>query len=121
LTPTETRHYEIYLGPERIGHIQAALDGPDLIGEFTLEALETNPSLIHRIKSYAQYWGDADRLARHSPHSLEEFVEAIEPTFSDLINSNEWAIVDSREVRSPIRVPTFTSDGKVRWQLRHTP
>ncbi len=104
----------------KIVQARSAAGGQDPTGTFTLEPVEANPGMIHRIKDYMQYWIEADRLAADSPHSLEEFVEAVEPTFSDLINSNEWLLIDAKGIRLPMYAPTFTSDGKVRWRWRKT-
>lgn len=93
-------------------------DFPNLTGAFIPETAADHPEIRRRVKDYVQFRIEADRLARDTPHSLEEFLNLTEPAFSDLIDSDEWSLVDEQGRRLRILAPTFSPDGRVTWRWR---
>lgn len=91
---------------------------PNLAGTLTPETASDHAEIRRRVRDYMQFRIEADRLARDSPHSLEEFLNLTEPGFSDVINSVEWYLVDDHGDRLGIHAPTFYPDGTVRWKWR---
>jgi hypothetical protein len=90
-------------------------------GTFTPESATDHPQIRRRVANYIQFRAEADQLAHDSPHSLEEFLDLTEPEFADLINSNEWSLVDPQGNRFAILAPNFSAGRTLTWQWREGP
>jgi len=114
--------YALFYRGVKLGRI-ALTDrvSPGRAGTLTPETASDRPEIRRRVRDYMQFRIEADRLARDSPHSLEEFLDLTEPGFSDVINSMEWYLVDDQGDRLGILAPTFSPDGTVRWNWRDDP
>lgn len=113
------RGYTLVFRGVNLGRIMLSdWDFPNLSGAFTPETAADHPEIRRRVKDYMQFRIEADRLARDSPHSLEEFLNLTEPGFFDLIDSKEWYLVDDQGARLGILAPTFSADGTVTWRWR---
>lgn len=113
------RGYTLFYRGVNLGRIELSdWDFPNLTGAFTPETAVDHPEIRRRVKDYMQFRIEADRLARDSPHSLEEFLDLTEPGFSDLTDSKEWYLVDDEGVRIGILAPIFSGEGTVTWRWR---
>jgi len=114
------RSFTLIYRDVRIGRVDSTReDFPNLLATLTSDLTSDHPDIRHRVNDYIQFWIEADRLARDSPHSLDEFLQSVEPTFSDLINSTEWFLLDHQNVRLPIHAPTLSPDGRMTWRWRN--
>jgi len=122
LAPGGKQSYALFYRGVKLGRI-AMSDrvSPNRVGTLTPETASDHPEIRRRVRDYMQFRIEADRLARDSPHSLEEFLNLTEPGFSDVMNSVEWYLVDDQGDRLGILAPTFSPDGTVRWKGRDDP
>ncbi len=113
------RAYALFYRGVNLGRVASSgRDLPTSAGILIPDTADDQPEIRHRVKDYVQFRIEEDRLARDSPHSLEEFLELTEPGFSDLINSNEWELVDEQGAHLGILAPAFSADGMVTWSWR---
>lgn len=116
------RVYILFFRDVRLGPVVLSDSAPsNLSGTLTLDSATDHPRIRRRVANYIQFRTEASQLAQDSPHSLEEFLNLTEPGFVDLINSDEWALVDPQGNRVPILAPTFSGGRTLKWQWRERP
>ncbi len=113
------RTYLLIFRGVKLGQVKVAnADTPNPTGRFTLGDATDHPEVRNRVVDYIQFRVEADRIARDTPHSLEEFLNLSEPAFADLVNSDEWCLEDERGRRLPILAPVFSAGGTITWRWR---
>ncbi|NUQ65920.1 MAG: hypothetical protein HUU20_25945 [Pirellulales bacterium] len=91
-------------------------DFPNLWGSFTPLLADDHPEIRDRIEHYRQYSVDADRLMETAFSQWEASVNENDSEFLDLMECDDWFLVDPSGNKHGILIPIFTQEGLVwRW------
>lgn len=114
--------YTLVLGDLEIGTVhQADADFPNVWGTFSPTPRIDRPEIREHVNHYIAYSREADRLMEEDGSAggrYDAFVTQNERQFLDLIECDDWHLVDPSGKRHPILVPIFGVDGVVwRWNV----
>jgi hypothetical protein len=100
---------------------QQNVDFPNLWGQFEMSCNEDCPETRAHIQRYIEYSREADRLMLQDDKPGSEwdvFRSQNETKFVNLIESEDWWLVDEHGMRHAILIPRFCVDGVVwRWNV----
>lgn len=110
------KEYKLYFKELLIGLIKL-IDGdfPNVYGKF----VKSQNVLPENILNYINYSIKADEIWEKSEEEWEAFMLVNEINFIDLIESEDWYLVDENGLREKIVIPNFCKDGVVlKWDFR---
>src|SRR5438874_6916473 len=103
--------YKLFFGDVEIGTIrQEDCDFPNVWGGFEPSSARDHPDIRERIRRYMEYSREADRLMLQDDKPGSEwdrFASQNEAQFLDLIECDEWWLIDAAGKRHPILIPNF--------------
>ncbi|APR83172.1 Hypothetical protein A7982_08521 [Minicystis rosea] len=110
----------VYRGIE-VGAVQETyVDFPGASGTFSPAKGASELSSLERVFLYMAYSREADRLMDMDQETggdgYDEYMSANEPQFIDLIECDDWCLVDAAGKEHPILVPVFYADGGIGWR-----
>lgn len=110
------KKYDLFFQDIMIGKTTVKeYDFPSCFGEFEL----TNMNLPEHINDYISYSIEAQKLMEHDESEWEKFMEANEYKYADLIESEDWYLIDEQGKKEEILVPIFEENGITwRWNLK---
>lgn len=111
--------YRLFFGEVELGEVtEEDGDFPSVFGRFTPVDRGDHPDVRRRVHEYAVYSIEADRLAQDEddPEAYDRFAEEHEPEFMDLIESEDWFLVNEAGDRIPILIPVFSVDNGIVWR-----
>lgn len=95
---------------------QDGADFPSVWGTFTPVDLNDHLDLRRFVENYRRYSMEADRLLESGDASWDDFVDQNEGQFLDIIDCEDWFLIEATGERHGILIPNFTSDGGVVWR-----
>ena len=107
--------YRLYHKDYEIGIInQLDQDFPNLFGKYELnENLEQENTLISQ---YVEYSVHASILMETNEEKWQDFMEKGDPKFIDLIESENWKLIDEKEKTHKILIPNFCDKKEIVWR-----
>jgi len=110
----------LFFGDVELGEVTRENgDFPNCFGRFRPSLKQDMPAIREEIQRYIDYSIEADRLAQHDPTECDCFTATNEHKFLQLIDSDDWYLVDEQGKRSRILVPNFGTEGiGWRWHPR---
>lgn len=120
MTTVSHKRYTLYFGALELGTVEEQdADFPNLWGHFHANA-DVNARVAPHLRDFIAYSVEADRLMQRDEDLWDEYLRKHEERFTDLIESNEWALVASDGTRQPILAPNFCADGGIIWRWNIT-
>jgi hypothetical protein len=97
--------------------VEEGADFPSRFGRW-IPDLDYSSEVAKRIREYVNYSVKSGQLfdATNGGPEWEEFIATHEPKFEDLIESNQWHLIEPDGTRIGILVPNFLPDDKVVWR-----
>ena len=111
------QQYRLFYGGTEIGHIiQEDADFPNVFGTFRpLDESQENATR-DRIQRYIDYSIAVDQLMQEGKEAeWDRFCSENEPQFLDLVETDDWHLLDEGSVE-PILIPNFCQDSGIVWR-----
>ncbi len=114
--------YRLFYQDVEIGRvIQEDKDFPNLFGTFLPIVENDQPPLPDMIQQYIAYSIAADQLMQEGKQEeWGKFAGDNEPRFLDLIESDDWHLMDGGTVE-PILIPNFCQNNGIVWRWKISP
>ena len=108
----EHRRYDLWFGEWQLASVtRTGGDFPNLWGEFQLKEGIREDDRIRHVVDYIDFSIRTAPLVHADQQDDAWYAE--EDDFSDLIESNQWFLVDEKGQREPILIPIFIPNGKL--------
>ena len=112
------QQYKLLFRDIEIGMIrQEDVDFPNVWGTFEPSPATDHPEVRAHVQRYIDYSREADKLILQDDSEWDRFISQNESQFLDLIECDDWWLVDGAEERHPILIPNFCVNGVV-WRER---
>jgi hypothetical protein len=109
--------YDLCFGESRLASVtRTGADFPNLWGEFRLKESIREDDRLRHVVDYIDYSIRTAPLAEADQQ--DDARNAEEEKFIDLIDSNQWFLVDEKGQREPILIPIFHSEREIGWRWR---
>jgi len=110
--------YRLFLADLEIaGLVEEDADFPNLFGRLSPLPLDSGHPLAARVEEFLTYSRTANEvMSAEGEAAWLKYAEAHESEFTDLIESEEWCLVDGQGRRLYILVPNVLADGGIVWR-----
>ena len=118
--------YELYFGTRRVGAVtQLDSDFPNLWGSIVYDASITRPQTPEdqRMARYVELSIESMRLMMGDTYVEDDdddesnpFEAEIDRDFMDLVETNDWRLIDAQGKVEPILFPVFHPDDEIVWR-----
>lgn len=113
--PVGTR-YRLFYGEMEVGEVtEEDADFPNLFGRFVPTGSGSGAAW-DRLQEYVRNSVAADLLGDESAEAQSDFVVEYESRFLDLIESDDWYLLDEGGRTFPVLLPTFLREGGMVWR-----
>ena len=110
-------NYDLCFGESRLASVtRTGSDFPNLWGEYQLKEGIREDDRLRHVVDYIESSIRTAQLAEADQQN--EALYAWEENFIDLIESNQWFLVDEKGQREPILIPIFHSKQEIGWRWR---
>ena len=118
---TRNKSYQLFYQNVELGKVlPTEADFPSLWGTFQAKALGPG-ELCQHLQDYMNFCTAADALIQSGKeHEWEQFIQENEAPFLDLIETEDWHLVESDPMEgdhvTPILVPNFCQNNEIVWR-----
>ena len=107
--------YKLYFNGNVVGTVSHEDENfPNLFGRYDiLPSFEQQGGLVNE---FIKYSVEASMLMEEDQNKWQEFMEAEEPKFIELIESDRWILVDESGEIHNILIPNFCSNNEIVWR-----
>lgn len=107
--------YKLFFQENEVGTIlKVDEDFPNLFGRYELSQNLVKQETI--ISEYVKYSVEASKLMESDETKWLEFIDNKESQFTDLIESEEWKLVDEYGKIHKIMIPNFCDKNEIVWR-----
>jgi hypothetical protein len=115
------RRFTLLYRELEIGEVtELGADFPSFAGTWVPSSRRDHPRLRKHVQDYIEFSEQADALLEDGDvtPAWEAFTGQREQAFQDLIDSDEWALVDAQGVRHALLVPIFCGGREIVWRFK---
>lgn len=110
--------YVLFFGDHELGTVEPIeADFPNSAGKLTLAREAWEGSTGGRLREYFDHCLEADQIfLEEGEEPWQDFIAEREPDLADVIDSEDWRLVQEDGASEPITVPLFYLDGTLGWR-----